>query len=586
MAIRVLIRLSDGTKFPLDFETSLSETSVRQVKARLQELDHGPIELQRLIYKGRILDDDRTLSDYAIVHESTLYLVKSRAAAPSAAVPTPTLPVAPPIAATPSQTTTQQQPRQPTPMPPMGLMSAPGMMNPDNMSPEQMAQMMNSPLMRSLFDNPEVMRTMMEMNPQMRQLMDSNPQLREVLNNPQLLRQSLEMMRNPQAMQHMMRSQDLAMSQLENMPGGFSALSNMYRNVQEPMMEAMAPGGSNSSPSAAPADGANSLAGATGAAMPNPWGSSTSSNRPNGNNTRTTPSTTLPSMGTSPPNMPSSMMNNPWGLQMPPSSNSMTTDMNNPWGAAFPQPSPEQLEQTLQMLENPQTSQMLDSFLANPAVMQSLMESNPMMQQMIQQNPFAARMLQDPQVLRNMMQPDNIRAMIQMQQAMGGNGGMMMPPPFGFPSLTNNNNNSALDFSALLNQMQSTNLEGVTMQPQHPADRYRSQLQSLRDMGFDDEQLSLRAMVSAHGNLNQAVDLLLTGEVPDNVPGLPLLPPSQPESSTISTFGSAASVSDQVQSTSSLVPQSSHDSMSMDQEVSDEANATAPPKDSTEKKND
>jgi ubiquilin len=35
-----------------------------------------------------------------------------------------------------------------------------------------------------------------------------------------------------------MRSQELAMSQIENMPGGFNALSRMYQDIQEPMMDA------------------------------------------------------------------------------------------------------------------------------------------------------------------------------------------------------------------------------------------------------------------------------------------------------------------------------------------------------------
>ena len=48
----------------------------------------------------------------------------------------------------------------------------------------------------------------------------------------QMLRQTMEMMRNPNAMQQAMRSQDLAMSQIENLPGGFNALRRMYEEVR------------------------------------------------------------------------------------------------------------------------------------------------------------------------------------------------------------------------------------------------------------------------------------------------------------------------------------------------------------------
>ena len=38
----------------------------------------------------------------------------------------------------------------------------------------------------------------------------------------------------------MMRNQDRAMTNIENMPGGFHALERMFRDVQEPMMNATA----------------------------------------------------------------------------------------------------------------------------------------------------------------------------------------------------------------------------------------------------------------------------------------------------------------------------------------------------------
>merc|ERR1712137_1449503 len=82
---------------------------------------------------------------------------------------------------------------------------------------------------------------------------------------------------------------------------------------------------------------------------------------------------------------------------------------------------------------------------------------------------------------------------------------------------------AGMDFSNLLNQFQATSI-GPQDNQQHPADRYRSQLQQLRDMGFDDEQNSLRALVSNGGNLNRAVDNLIMGTVPAFVSGVDDLP--------------------------------------------------------------
>ena len=235
-----------------------------------------------------------------------------------------------------------------------------------------------------------------------------------------------------------------------------------------------------------------------------------------------------------------------------------------------------------------QQQMMMQQLFMNP-MMQQMNMMNPMMQQMMEQNPQAARMLQDPQVLRSMMQPDNLRAMIQLQQAMGGmGGGMMMPPPpgmmgaFGMPPSTSAGSMpptaGGLDFSTLLNQMQATNL-GVGQQPQqqqHPADRFRVQLQSLRDMGFDDEQASLRALLSSHGNLNRAVDMLLMGEVPDHVPGME--PPQALSSPSSMAPPSASAPAAEVMESQPLPDEENTTNM--------DENSDADPKDKMEKKND
>ena len=85
-----------------------------------------------------------------------------------------------------------------------------------------------------------------------------------------------------------------------------------------------------------------------------------------------------------------------------------------------------------------------------------------------------------------------------------------------------------LDFGSLLQQMQGTTGQPQQQrQQQHPADRYRSQLQSLRDMGFDDEQAGLAALQQNHGNLNRAVDQLLMGP-PVSAPAPSSAPASAP----------------------------------------------------------
>ncbi len=74
-----------------------------------------------------------------------------------------------------------------------------------------------------------------------------NPELNQMLSNPEVLRQSMEIASNPAMMQEMMRSYDRAVLNMESIPGGSSHLQRIYRDIQEPMMNAMQ-GGDSSNP--------------------------------------------------------------------------------------------------------------------------------------------------------------------------------------------------------------------------------------------------------------------------------------------------------------------------------------------------
>jgi ubiquilin len=127
-----------------------------------------------------------------------------------------------------------------------------------------------------MMNNPIFIRSVMDSDPQMRQLLKSNPELRQLLDDPEMMRhQSMEMMRN----------QDLALSQIENIPRGFSALRRMNEDVQEPPMDALSnnnnTGTANSSSRTSSAQqNENAASCAAGAAMPNPWGRSTNTSTP------------------------------------------------------------------------------------------------------------------------------------------------------------------------------------------------------------------------------------------------------------------------------------------------------------------
>ena len=116
-----------------------------------------------------------------------------------------------------------------------------------------MQQMMESPMMQSLLSNPEVcrcfdgpfqcrlyhlslimfvspqmMRQMMEANPEYQRLRETNPEIAQAMLDPETLRQGMRAATNPAIRDEMMRQQDVAMRNIESMPGGFAALRNAY----------------------------------------------------------------------------------------------------------------------------------------------------------------------------------------------------------------------------------------------------------------------------------------------------------------------------------------------------------------------
>ncbi len=78
-------------------------------------------------------------------------------------------------------------------------------------------------------------------NPQLQSLLESNPELRHALTDPSTLKSILSAASNPAAYNEMLRGHDRALSNLENIPEGFSHLKRVYKSMQEPMYEALTP---------------------------------------------------------------------------------------------------------------------------------------------------------------------------------------------------------------------------------------------------------------------------------------------------------------------------------------------------------
>jgi len=391
-------------------------------------------------------------------------------------------------------------------------------------NPEMMRSLLNSPLVDRVMSNPEYLRTMLTSNPQMQRLIEQNPEISHMLNNPEIMRQTMEFARNPSMFQEVMRNHDRAMSNLESIPGGFNALQRMYRDVQEPMMDAVNQSANpfssllRNAGTQPPASGGAQAS--TDAPMPNPWapaGSAQPSSTPT-TTTTTAGATTATSTGTTstpPSSTPGSNMFASPGLQ------SLVSQMMG---------DPELMSS---MMNAPYTQNFMQALSQNPEMASSLISNNPlyannptMQQHLSTMLPNFLNQMQDPTVRSAMSNPDNLRAINQIQAGLEtlrsntpGLFGSLQPGTTPAPSSTTTGSTttpSTTDSTAAPNtdafasfiQNMSSALSGPA-NTGSPEERFSAQLEQLNSMGFINREANLQALQATMGDVNAAVERLL-----------------------------------------------------------------------------
>jgi ubiquilin len=367
-------------------------------------------------------------------------------------------------------------------------------------NPDLMRTILDNPLVQQMMNNPDVMRSLITSNPQMQELMQRNPEISHMLNNPELLRQTMELARNPAMLQELMRSHDRAMSNLESVPGGYSALTRIYRDIQEPMLNAaseftrnpfsgLVDNGSNQNPQ----QGAENRE-----PLPNPWGGSGST----GNQQQQQQPRDRP---------PNNLLNTPAMQSLLQQMSDNPSVMGN-------------------LLNAPYTRSVLEAMQADPNMAANLISQSPILQanpqlqeQMRTMMPQFLQQMQNPEVVNMMTNPQALNAILQIQQGMeqlrsvapGLVGTMgIPPPPVGStqpPTDTTNqppNVRNQQLFTEFLQRMMNGMSSGAnTNQP--PEERYQQQLEQLAAMGFVNREANLQALIATFGDINAAVERLL-----------------------------------------------------------------------------
>lgn len=539
----------DREKFTVTVDAS---STVADLKSKVAEHSGVAAPDQRLIYKGKVLKDDKHLqSDYGYEDGHVVHLVGRPAAnssTPTAPAAAPGASTAPPATGAPAAGTASTAPTAPTAFggaantaDPFGL-GGMGMGLPMGGTPQQMqehvAQMLNNPMMQAVLNNPDLLRSIFQSNPAIRNLMEQNPEFAQLLNNPQLLRESLQMASNPSLLREQMRNTDRVMSNIESHPEGFNMLRRMYENIQEPLMNAgeQAAGGAGgaaaaANPFAALVQGMSAAAAQAGAAQ-GAGGTNNNSSAAGGDpapNTAPLPNPWAPSSGgaatagaggaaagtgAAPAGLPGlgGLDFASLGLGGAGAGGPGAAGLGGLGGLGLPAMQPEQMAA---ILSNPQMQAAMEGFMSTPGAMDAIVNSNPQLRQMMDTNPQLRQMLTNPEVIRSMMNPQAMQAAMQLQAAMQGGDNPLagLLGPQGLAGATGGTGGigapAAGDFLAALNSLGGMGM-GAPAPVADPATAYASELLQLRDMGFFDEAENIRALQATGGNVSAAVERLLS----------------------------------------------------------------------------
>ncbi|KAF4804775.1 Ubiquilin-1 [Turdus rufiventris] len=514
-------------------EFAISEaSSIRQFKEEISKRFKSHTDQLVLIFAGKILKDQDTLTQHGIHDGLTVHLV-IKTQNRSQDHPTQQANTTESTATTSTSSTSTSTPAS-TNSNPFGLGGLGGLaglsslgLNTSNFSelqsqmqrqlmsnPEMMVQIMENPFVQSMLSNPDLMRQLIMANPQMQQLIQRNPEISHMLNNPDIMRQTLELARNPAMMQEMMRNQDRALSNLESIPGGYNALRRMYTDIQEPILNAAEEqfGGNPfaSLVSNASAGGDNQPSRTENRdPLPNPWAPQSSSQ------------TSTANTGTSGDSSGSSNAENSTSGTMGQSSTG--PNLGPGLGAG--------------MFYTPGMQSLLQQITENPQLMQNML-SAPYMRSMMQslsQNPDLAVQMQNPDTLSAMSNPRAMQALLQIQQglqtlateapglipgfnpSLPGVGSSGASTASTVPSSVSTENTSPPSGTAepihqqFVHQMLQA-LAGANAQLQNPEVRFQQQLEQLSAMGFLNREANLQALIATGGDINAAIERLLASQ--------------------------------------------------------------------------
>lgn len=165
-------------------------------------------------------------------------------------------------------------------------------------------------------------------------------------------------------------------------------------------------------------------------------------------------------------------------------------------------------EQLAQILERPEFATQMNNMLSDPDVINAML-NNPQIKPLLDANPMLREQFSNPEFIRSILNPDNLRMMQNMQQ-----GNYMDNNPF-MNNMMMNNNLYGGYYNPMMNPFMNPMFPNYNtnnmpqMTNEQLKEKYKEQLSQLKDLGFDNEENNLKALVKSNGNVEAAVGRLV-----------------------------------------------------------------------------
>ena len=165
------------------------------------------------------------------------------------------------------------------------------------------------------------------------------------------------------------------------------------------------------------------------------------------------------------------------------------------------------INQLIEAMKIPEIAGQLDSLFDDPNIINAMME-NPQFKALAEINPGIKDLMTNKEFMKNMLSPENLEFMKKIQE---GNLNPSNPPP-NFMNNFGNNNFGFNMFNPMMMGRPNFFPQGNQNQiltPEQLKDKYKNEIKTIKDMGFDNEEKIINALQKTNGNINASIERLI-----------------------------------------------------------------------------